>query len=453
MADKIEILVVEDEAAHAEVLAEALQRENYSITRAGDGQEGIERFRRTDPYVVVTDLKLGGALDGLAVLQHVLASGRTCEVVVITAHGSVDTCKQALRDGAYDYIEKPIDLDFLRAVVKRAADKVQLARENRRLQDRLDEKLSFAGLVGESTAMLRVLETARRAASSDVPVLITGESGVGKELVANAIHNLSPRKNALFQPVNCAGLSETLLESELFGHVKGAFTGAVSDRQGLFTVADGGTLFLDEIGDMPSAMQAKLLRVLEDQIVVPVGATAGAKVDVRIISATNQSLAHALEQKRFRQDLYYRVQGVTIDILPLRQRRADIPLLLDHYLTQFTKSENRPIKAFTPAALRLLKSYDWPGNVRELRNMVKVMVVLADTEKIDVADLPFEVHRRADQPDELGNLAGVSLDELEKAAIRRTLDLVDGNRELAAKMLGIGERTLYRKIKEYGIGS
>jgi two-component system response regulator HydG len=328
-------------------------------------------------------------------------------------------------------------------------EKVQLARENRRLQETLDEKFGFEGVVGQSPAMLRVLETVRRAARSDVPVLITGESGVGKELVAAAIHNNSPRRGAPFQPVNCAGLSDTLLESELFGHVRGAFTGATTDRKGLFAAADGGTLFLDEIGDMPLSMQAKLLRVLENQIVVPVGATQGTQVDVRIISATNQDLTEAVEQKRFRQDLYYRVQGVKIDIPPLRQRREDIGLLLENFLQKFSEAEDKPIKAFTPAALRLLVGYDWPGNVRELRNCVKAMVVLADQEKLDVGDLPFEISQRQEQPQIAGDLAGVNLNELEKQAIRRTLEMVDGNREQAAKMLGIGERTLYRKIKEY----
>ncbi|MBN1844816.1 MAG: sigma-54-dependent Fis family transcriptional regulator, partial [Sedimentisphaerales bacterium] len=273
----------------------------------------------------------------------------------------------------------------------------------------------------------------------------------GKELLAMAIHTNSPRKAAPFQPVNCAGLSETLLESELFGHVKGAFTGAMTERKGFFTVADGGTLFLDEIGDMPLTMQAKLLRVLEDQIVIPVGSTSGVKVDVRILSATNQDLAQAVADKKFRQDLYYRIRGVEIEIPPLRERREDIPLLLNHFLRETARAEDRPVKDFTPAAMRLLKSFDWPGNVRELRNCVKAMVVLADSERIDVADLPFEMHQSGKEAEGLGDLAGVNLNELEKTAIRRTLEMVNGNREMAATMLGIAERTLYRKIKEYGL--
>jgi len=451
MSEKIEVLVIEDEAAHAEALVEGLEREGYAVSSASDGKEGLDAFQSSDPFVVVTDLKLGGSIDGMEVLEEVIGSGRTCEVVMITAHGSVDNCKLALKKGAYDYIEKPIDLDLLRAVVKRATEKVQLSRDNRRLQNRLEEKFGFDGAIGEAPKMLRMMDKAYRAAVSDVPVLLMGESGVGKELLATAIHNSSARKAKPFLPVNCAGLSDTLLESELFGHVKGAFTGAMSDRKGFFAAADSGTLFLDEIGDMPLNMQAKLLRVLEDQIVIPVGNTSGFKVDVRIISATNQDLETKVEDKAFRQDLYYRIQGVEIDIPPLRERREDIPLLLKHFLTEFAESEKRAVKDFTPSALRLLKSYDWPGNVRELRNCIKAMVVLTDSEKIDVADLPFEIQQRSGSNESISDLAGVNLNELEKTAIRRTLEMVNGNRELAANMLGIAERTLYRKIKEYGL--
>ena len=451
MNDKAHVLIVEDEQAHAEALVEALEREGHRVASAASGEEGIEKFRNSRPHVVVTDLKLGGQIDGLGVLKEAVDSDSVCEVILITAHSSIDTCKQALREGAYDYIEKPIDLDHLRAVVGRATKQSQVSRENRRLLERLDEKFGFEGVVGESPGMLRVLDTCRRAAKSNVPVLLRGESGVGKELLAAAIHSGSPRKNAVFQPVNCAGLSDSLLESELFGHAKGAFTGAASDRKGFFAVADGGTLFMDEIGDMPMAMQAKLLRVLEDQVVTPVGSTTGTQVDVRIISATNQDLAEKVEKKEFRQDLYFRIRGVDVEIPPLRNRPADIVLLLDHFLNESARSEGQAVRGFTPAALRILKSFAWPGNVRELRNCVKTMVVLAESEMLDVADLPFEMHSGGGGPDELSNLAGVNLNELEKTAICRTLEMVDGNREVAAKMLGIGERTLYRKIKEYGL--
>ncbi len=448
---KIPVLIIEDEEAHADALAEAMERD-YEITIATSGEEGMDIFRLGDPFVVVTDLRLGGPVDGLVVLDEVVKSDRPCEVILITAHSSIETCKQAIRDGAYDYIEKPIDLSRLRDAVNRAAQKVQLQRDNHRLQQRLEEKFDFAGVIGDSSRMLKVLDMLRRASSSTVTVLLQGESGVGKELLAEAIHYNSPRKNGPFQPVNCAGLSDTLLESELFGHVKGAFTGAMTDRKGFFAMADGGTLFLDEIGDMPMNMQAKLLRVLEDQIVTPVGSTTGHKVDVRIISATNQDLETMIEEKSFRQDLYYRIRGVNIEIPPLRERREDIPMLLDHFLHEFAQTENREVKGYSATAMRILKNYDWPGNVRELRNSVKMMVVLADKEIIDVADLPVEIYQTSDTTEtELSNLAGVNLTELERTAIKRTLEMVNGNREMAAKMLGIGERTLYRKIKEYNL--
>jgi len=452
MNQKINILIVEDEPAHAEVLAEALEAEGYRVTSAHSGEEALRALEKSSFNLVVTDLKLGGEIDGLDVLRTILQSNQNCETVMITAHSSIETCKIALREGAYDYIEKPIDLDLLRAVVQRAIEKTSLVRENTQLQQKLDEKFGFSGVVGQSTAMLRVLDTVRRAANSDVPVLLMGESGVGKELLAEAIHNNSPRKKAPFLPVNCAGLSDTILESELFGHVKGAFTGALSDRKGMFMEADGGTLFLDEIGDMPMTMQAKLLRILEDQIVIPVGSNTGTKVDVRIIRATIHDLEKAVEEKKFRQDLFFRIRGVSVAIPPLRKRPEDIPLLLEHFVKEFSKSEDRPVKGFTPAALRILKNWDWPGNVRELRNSVKAMVVLAEHEILDVADLPFEMHKTSDgQETDLSHLAGVNLNELEKTAIKKTLDMVNGNRELAAKMLGIGERTLYRKIKDYNI--
>ncbi|MBN1437266.1 MAG: sigma-54-dependent Fis family transcriptional regulator [Sedimentisphaerales bacterium] len=451
MSEQTRVLIVEDEIAHGEALAEALEREGYVVLTAASGEEGVEKLQAFMPHVVVTDLKLGGAIDGLGVLSEVVGSNLSSEVVLITAHSTIDTCKQALRIGAYDYIEKPIDLDHLREVVARASKHVHVSQENKRLREELDTKFGFDGVVGESPAMLKVLNICRRAAKSNLSVLLRGESGVGKELLAAAIHNNSPRKSGPFQAVNCAGLTDSLIESELFGHVKGSFTGALTDRKGFFAMADKGTLFMDEIGDMPLTMQAKLLRVLEDQVVVPVGSSQGEKVDVRIISATNQDLVQKVEEKEFRQDLYFRIRGVEVEIPPLRQRREDIVLLLDHFIKEFASSEGRQVKGFTPAALKILKSYDWPGNVRELRNCLKAMVVMADSELLDVADLPFEMHSGVDDGDELSNLAGAKLEELERTAIMRTLEMVGGNRETAAKMLGIGERTLYRKIKEYGL--
>jgi DNA-binding NtrC family response regulator len=302
--------------------------------------------------------------------------------------------------------------------------------------------------------MQGIFEVVRRVAPTNISVLIEGPSGTGKELLARAIHNNSLRRDKPFKPVNCAGLTETLLESELFGHVKGAFTGANTDRKGLFEIADKGTLFLDEIGDMPLSMQAKLLRVIEDGVVMPVGSNKATVVDVRIISATNHSLTKLIERKEFREDLYFRIRGVNVSLPPLRERTEDIPILAEHFLREAVEETGSKVTGFTATAMSLLAGYEWPGNIRQLRNMVRTMVVLCDRDKIDLQDLPPEIAQRRQLPGTSAapvNLAGVSLNEIEKKAIIDTLARTQGNREQAAKILGIGERTLYRKIKEYGL--
>jgi len=316
------------------------------------------------------------------------------------------------------------------------------------------QKFEFEGVRGKNHTMEGIFEVLRRVAPTNISVLIEGRSGTGKELLARAIHNNSPRRDKPFRPINCAGLTETLLESELFGHVKGAFTGAVGDRKGLFEIADKGTLLLDEIGDMPLNMQAKLLRFLEDGIVIPVGSHKPIVVDVRVISATNQDLTKLIEEKKFRQDLYFRIKGVSISLPALRDRAEDIPLLAEHFLREAADEVGSEVTGITEAAMTALLNYDWPGNIRQLRNCIRTMVVMCDHKELDVADIPPEVHQlRQLAP---GNrtpagLAGLSLDELEKQAIMDTLAKTRGNREKAAKILGIGERTLYRKIKEYNL--
>jgi DNA-binding NtrC family response regulator len=299
--------------------------------------------------------------------------------------------------------------------------------------------------------MRRVIQTARQVAPSDIPVLILGENGTGKELVARAIHNHSRRRKARLVALNCAGLSENILEDELFGHVKGAFTGAMSDREGRFEYADGGTLFLDEIGDMPAAMQAKLLRVLENGEVVRLGANAPLQVNVRIISATNRKLTEMVEERQFREDLYFRIKGVTIEIPPLRERREDIPLLIHFFMQQAAEKHHKPVDHMTAEAQQALMSAPWPGNVRQLRQTVANMVVLSPGAVLGVESLPSDVKPAGGNGAGLANVGGVSLEQLEKEAIRSTLKMTGGNREQAAKILGIGERTLYRKIKEYGL--
>jgi two-component system response regulator HydG len=448
-----EILIVEDEAAHAEALSEGLSRLGHECTVAANGAEGIALVKSRPFDIVVTDLVLGGAETGLDVLDSARELIPDSKVILITAHSSVQTCREALQKGAFDYIEKPIDIDELRAVVSRAAEHTAQRRKIRQLKERLDDKYGFENIIGQSPLMLRMLMNVQRLAESDLPVLLLGESGTGKELLANAIHQNSRRAERNFVPINCAGLSESLLEDELFGHVKGAFTGATTDRPGRFEYADGGTLFLDEIGDMPAPMQAKFLRALENGEVIRVGANDPHKVNVRVISATNSDLANRVEKKEFREDLYFRIKGATVDIPPLRRRREDIPLLIEHFIAQANSRRQTKVKGITQDATRVLMAYPWPGNVRQLRNVVENMVVLAAADRLNVDDLPPEIHR---QPGEmagkqLDTLAGISLEEAEKQLIANTLKMVQGNREQAARMLGIGERTLYRKIKEYGL--
>jgi len=449
---KADILVVDDEPAHAEAVAESLARLNHDCRIAHSGEEAIARLKAEHFDVIVTDLVLGGEKDGLAVLAAARKYSPGTEVILITAHSSVATCRAALQEGAADYIEKPLDLDELRAVVQRAAQRTAQQRIIRDLRERLDKHYGFEGIIGHSPAMVRILETIRRVAPSNLPVLIQGESGAGKELIAQAIHNNSQRKAQRFVALNCAGLSETLLEDELFGHVKGAYTGATGDRKGRFEYADGGTMFLDEVGDMPLTMQAKLLRVLENGELVRVGSNEPVHVDVRVLSATNADLRQRVKEGRFREDLYFRLAGVTIDLPPLRERREDIPLLIEHFIAQANATHGKNVSGIAPEAQRVLMSHDWPGNVRQLRNVIENMVVLAGEGKLTVEDLPAELRGPARGGQErMSALAGVSISEAERELIRNTLKMVGGNRQQAAKILGIGERTLYRKIKEYGL--
>jgi DNA-binding NtrC family response regulator len=447
------ILIVEDEEAHAEAIEEGLSRLGHRCSVAHDGGTGIAHLSSHPTDIVVTDLMLGGNIDGLGVLEAAKEHAPAAKVILVTAHSSVETCRQALQEGAFDYIEKPLDLDELRAVVSRAAEMTAQRRTIRELRKQLDEKYGFENIVAGSKAMLRILDTVRRVANSDLPILLLGESGTGKDLIANAIHANSSRSENRLVAINCAGLSETLLEDELFGHVKGAYTGATSDRPGRFEHADGGTLFLDEVGDMPMAMQAKLLRVLENGEMVRVGSNEPIRVDVRIISATNTNLTHRVSEHKFREDLYFRIKGVTITVPPLRERREDIPLLVEHFIRQASGRQETQVKGITTEARRLLMAHQWPGNVRQLRSVIENMMVLATGEQLTVEDLPEEVYR---QPGEaagaqLSQLAGIRIEEAEKELIRNTLKMVAGNREQAAKLLGIGERTLYRKIKEYDL--
>lgn len=447
------VLVVDDERGHADGIAEALEKPCAKAIAVYNGKDALEIIRSEKVDVVVTDLKLGGDIDGLDILKEAKEHNRETEVILITAYASIDTCKQAIKEGAYDYLVKPIDIDQLRTLVEQAGRKASASAGLRTKRGQAEkEDFEFEGVRGKTAVMEGIFEVIRRVAPTNISVLIEGASGTGKELLARAIHNNSARRNKAFRPINCAGLTETLLESELFGHVKGAFTGATSDRKGLFEIADKGTLFLDEIGDMPLTMQAKLLRVIEDGLVTPVGSQRPIVVDVRIISATNHDLTELIEAKKFRQDLYFRIKGVSITVARLRDRAEDIPTLVDYFLKEAGGEIGSEVSGITAAAMTVLMKYDWPGNIRQLRNCIRTMVVMCDRKELDVQDIPLEIHR----PRQLvagrrmpGGLAGVSLEDLEKQAITETLAKTNNNREKAAEILGIGERTLYRKIKEY----
>jgi DNA-binding NtrC family response regulator len=458
------ILIVDDETEHAQVMCEALARIGHECDVVYNLADASARMSRAKYDVVVTDLLMDGRKDGLEVLRRARDLNPPPPVILVTAVNDVPTSKQALQEGAYDYIIKPLDLTDFRAQVNRAAEKASLQRQNQILQDQLADRGEFEGIVGKSPAMTAVLQTARQVANSDIPVLILGESGTGKEMVAQAIHSASRRRKHRLVAVNCPAFTENLLEDELFGHVKGAYTGAIGDREGRFEYADRGTLFLDEIGDMPAAMQAKLLRVLETGEVIRVGSNEPRKVDVRLVSATNKNLEELVEEKQFREDLFFRIKGVTIRLPSLRERREDIPLLTHVFLKSAAAKHHKEIDGISSEAQRALMAYHWPGNVRQLKNAVDLMVVLSQGPTIQVADLPEEIRAAtgfgqttaatvnvASSAGGGGNLGGQPLEMIEKEAIRKTLELVDGNREQAAKILGIGERTLYRKIKEYGL--
>jgi len=451
----IRVLIVDNDAPHAEAVAESLERVGFECTVATSGPQGLERMEQQPFDMVITDLVMKD-VDGLEVLARAKESLPDAEVILVTGHGTVPSAITAMQQGAFNYLLKPLDLGQLRAVADKASASLRLRRTNAELNRRLDEKFGFEGVVGSSPEMHEVIDRLKRIAPTDASVLIQGATGTGKELVAQAIHQNSPRKNKPFVALNCAALSENILESELFGHVRGAFTDASTDRVGKFEYAHGGTLFLDEVGDMPLATQIKLLRVLESGEITRVGSNEAIRVNVRILSATNRNLEDSIEAGTFRSDLYHRLKVVTISLPRLVERRQDIPLLIEHFIKQFAKRHHKTIKSMSFAARRKLLDYDWPGNVRQLRNVVESMVVVDFDGVLDLDDLPDELAGSAkDVADpgsgSLGALVGKPLSEIERLFIAETLQQTGGNREAAAERLGIGERTLYRKIKEYNL--
>jgi len=443
--------------AHGEAIAEALRRSDFACHVVDNGKAALESIKHRTPDVIITDYKLGGAINGMDVLREAKKAGPDTEVLLITAYGSEELAREALsqesRYRAYDYLIKPIDIDVLREKVHRAAKQAISAREAAYLRRQVDQAFEFSGIIGTSDAILREIKRVKKIARSKSTVLIVGETGTGKELFAQAIHQNSPRAGKPFKVLNCAAVSETLLESELFGHVKGSFTGATADRKGLVAAADGGTLFLDEIGDMPLAMQAKLLRTLETGEVLRVGSNDVQYFDVRFVAATNHDLSGLVREGRFREDLFYRLHAqAAIRIPPLRQRREDIPVLVHRFIQQANQENGTTCTEMAPEAMRKLVNHQWPGNVRELRNVVFQMCLEAEGPVLTVADLPGSLQASTDiVPAGPPNLAGLSMADVEKLHIMNTLRMFGGNREKTAKALGIGARTLYRKLREYGL--
>ncbi|MDK2972662.1 MAG: hypothetical protein PWP23_2417 [Candidatus Sumerlaeota bacterium] len=445
------LLLVDDQPEVLEGLSLAFGRTDNNVLTAASGEEAIHLLNSDDIDVVVTDLRMDG-IDGLGVLRHALAMNPAPAVIVLTAHGTIESAVDALKEGAFDYLTKPVNVKELRVLVEKAAEHRRLLRENFELRQQIDKRFGIEGMVGDSPEMQQLYQMIRQVGPTKATVLVQGESGTGKELVARALHQMSPRAKKDFVPVHCAALPETLLESELFGHERGAFTGAISRRPGRFEMANNGTLFLDEIGEIPLSMQVKLLRVLEQREIQRVGGNETIKVDVRLIVATNRDLEEEVAEGRFREDLYYRLKVVQIVSPPLRHRRSDIPVLAQHFLADFAKENGRPMPSLSREAIEMLQAYHWPGNVRELRNIMENTFVFLQGETVRAEDLPGTVKTDAPAPaDALTVPLGLPLEEVETLYLKRTLSLVDGNRTRAAEVLGISRRTLQRRIKELGI--
>jgi len=443
------ILIVDDEEPQRQQLAGFLKKQGFSVTTAESGMEAMNLCQNKSFEIALIDLKMPG-MDGIELLQKLKESNPEIQVVMMTAYGSVESAVEAMRLGAYHYINKPINLEELKLNINKALESYHLLMENKYLKEELEEKYKDVQIIGNSKVVKEVLSTASRVAKTKSTVLIRGESGTGKELVARAIHALSDRGDKRFVPVSCAALPETLFESELFGHERGAFTGAIKRREGRFELADGGTLFLDEVGDIPLETQVKLLRVIEFQEFKRLGGKETLKVDVRIISATNQNLEKKIREKSFREDLYYRLNVISIFIPPLKERKEDILLLVDHFIKKANQKCGRSIKGITPEVKDIILNYDWPGNIRELENVIERGVVLSRTEVIDKTDLPYH-GLVSDKSFRYTPSASLSLKDMEKDHILRVLKEADWNLNKSAEILGIHRNTLRLKMKEYGI--
>jgi len=448
------ILVVEDEQLMRSIIVQLLRGDGYEVIEAQSPAIALEifdsdRYAREGIDAAIIDLNLGGGASGMELLGRLRALDPELMGIIVTAYASVDSAIEALHTGAYDYITKPFANDHLKAVVRNALKEKALFRENRFLRRELREKYRFENIIGKSDAMEQVYRVMEKVARTDSSVLVTGESGTGKELVARAIHFSSERANARFLPINCGALPENLLESELFGYKRGAFTGAAQDKPGLLKAADGGTVFFDEIGEMPLALQVKLLRALQEREAYPLGANEPVRFDVRVLCATNRDLEREVKAGRFREELLYRINVITITLPALRERRDDIPVLADYFIHKYEKALNRDPMRFSRGAIRALVTYRWPGNVRELENAVERAVILAETNVIHSHDLPEKVrHTPASAWSELEG-SGLTLEELEREHIKRVLVKVKGDKVKAAQTLGVHLSTLYRKVQRY----
>ncbi len=448
------ILIIDDEANMRHMLTEVLERKGYQVTAASDGLGALSVLKDRPFDLILCDLRMP-QMDGLTFLKKVSEQGLDATTIVMSAYGSIDTAVEAMKQGAADYISKPFKPDEILLKVAQTEERNRLRQENLRLRNEVLEEFSFENMVAKSKPMKEIFETIQKIAGYKTTTLITGESGTGKELIARAIHYNGIRKNAPIVAVNCGGLPENLLESELFGYVKGAFTDAVKDKAGLFQEANGGTLFLDEIGDLPLPLQVKLLRVLQDEIVRPLGSTDNIKVDVRIVAATAADLNDKIRQGTFRDDLFYRINVLHIEVPPLRERKEDIPMLVEHFVRKFNKRLNKGLKGFSSEALQALLRYSWPGNVRELENLIERTMVLTEHEEIPLKDLPEELYEQPTTRASLWPFSGLSIKAntiaLEKDLIEKALKETNRNRTKAARHLEISYPTLLAKMKAYGI--
>ncbi len=443
------ILIIDDEKNIRDGLAANFEMDGYEVRTASSGKEGLEILENSNIDLVITDLRMNG-ISGEEVLEKVTSKMPGIPVIVLTGHGSIDSAVKAMQNGAYDFLTKPINLEQLEVIVKRALEGRELRVQHENLLAEVKKSSAKVQITGNSPAMQKVLTYIKKVASAKINVLITGESGVGKEVIANSIHNLSNRSEKPLISVNCAALSETLLESELFGHEKGSFTGAENLHRGKFELANGGTIFLDEIGEINQSIQVKLLRVLQEKKFERVGGEQTIECDVRIIAATNKDLEKEVKEGRFREDLFYRLNGINIEVPPLRERKDDIPLLLNEFLQKYNEENGKSIKGFDNACRSALYKYDWPGNIRELQHCVERSVVMAGGDEITVEDLPPSITRQGIE-NGITIPVGITMEEAEKIIIQQNLVFNKGNKSKTADVLGIGRKTLHRKLEEYGI--